>query len=300
MALTLYDANDPENTAVTYSLSGDDSGELEITAEGTLTFGSVPDYENPGDTDRNNRYEVTVEASDAGGMVGTRDVTVMVTNAKEGGMVTLSTLQPQIGVALMAEVTDLDGDVTDAKYQWHMGQGTVGEVCVSLTPVDTNEIAGATQASYTPKDSDEGNCLAVVVNYTDGQGSDTATEIAANLVVPDATPRAPVFGDEDLETDGVQNAMAERSVAENTVGGTNNDADDVDAPVMATDPNEDIVTHTLSGADAGSFTIERANGQINVAATAKLDREDERHVHRGRHGDRSEQHDLVDRGYHQD
>ena len=80
-----------------------------------------------------------------------------------------------------------------------------------------DEIKGATQASYTPKDSDEGNCLAVVVNYTDGQGSDTATEIAANLVVPDATPRAPVFGDEDLETDGVQNAMAERSVAENTV-----------------------------------------------------------------------------------
>ena len=116
--------------------------------------------------------------------------------------------------------------------------GLWGRYAVSLTPAVDNEIKGATQASYTPKDSDEGNCLAVVVNYTDGQGSDTATEIAANLVVPDATPRAPVFGDEDLETDGVQNAMAERSVAENTEGGTNDAADDVDAPVMATDPNE--------------------------------------------------------------
>ena len=76
-----------------------------------------------------------------------------------------------------------------------------------------------------------------------------------------------------LETDGVQNAMAERSVAENTVGGTDDAADDVDAPVMATDPNGDIVTHTLSGADAGSFTIDRGTGQIKVAAGVKLDRE---------------------------
>ena len=47
-------------------------------------------------------------------------------------MVTLSTLQPQIGVALMTEVTDLDGDVTGPKYQWHMEQGTVGLACVDL------------------------------------------------------------------------------------------------------------------------------------------------------------------------
>ena len=197
-----YEAADPEGATVTYSLSGDDGGEFTIAADGTLTFMSMPgpDYENPGDADWNNRYEVTVEASDATGMLGTRDVTVMVTNVMEAGMVTLSTLQPQIGVALMTEVTDLDGDVTGPKYQWHMEQGTVGQVCGSLTPADANEIEGATQASYTPKDDDDIMCLAVVVNYTDGQGSDTATAIAANPVVPDATPRAPVFGDEDLET----------------------------------------------------------------------------------------------------
>ena len=270
---TTYNATNPEGgAAVTFSLSGDDASKLQIMG-GTLTFMSDPDYENPGDADRNNRYEVTVEASDATGMLGTRDVTVMVTNVMEAGMVTLSTLQPQIGVALMTEVTDLDGDVTGPKYQWHMDQGNVGEPCGPLTPTDANEIEGATQASYTPKDDDDVMCLAVVVNYTDGQGSDTATATAMNPVVPDSTPRAPVFGDEDLETDGVQNALAERSVAENTVGGTDDAADDVDAPVMATDPNGDIVTHTLSGADAGSFTIDRGTGQIKVAAGVKLDRE---------------------------
>ena len=270
----IYNAADPEGATVTYSLAGDDASELEIDTNNgtTLTFMSMvgPDYENPSDADRNNRYEVTVEASDAGGMLGTRDVTVMVTNVMEAGMITLSTLQPTVGVALMTEVTDLDGDVTGPKYQWYMAQGAADQPCSTILTVEDNEIDKATQASYTPKDDDEVMCLAVVVNYTDGQGSDTATAIAANPVVPDATPRAPVFGDEDSDTEGVQNSMAERSVAENTVVGTD---DDVGDPVMATDPNGGIVTHTLSGTYAGSFTIDRGTGQINVAAGAKLDRE---------------------------
>ena len=125
-----YDAADPEEAVVTYSLSGDDASEFQINSDGVLTFGSEPDYENPSDAGRNNRYEVTVEASDAGGMVGTRDVTVMVTNAMEAGMVTFSTLQPQIGVALMSEVTDLDQDVTGAKYKWHSNQGTADQLAL--------------------------------------------------------------------------------------------------------------------------------------------------------------------------
>ena len=262
-----YDAADPEEAVVTYSLSGDDASEFQINSDGVLTFGSEPDYENPSDAGRNNRYEVTVEASDAGGMVGTRDVTVMVTNAMEAGMVTFSTLQPQIGVALMSEVTDLDQDVTGAKYKWHSNQGTADQACTPSTLDENNEIEGATQASYTPKDADNEMCLAVVVNYTDGQGSGMESEVAANPVVPDATPRAPIFGDEDTDTEGVQNDRAERSVDENTMADPNNsDVDNVGDPVMATDPNEEVVTHTLGGQGVGSFTInrERAKSKLRL------------------------------------
>ena len=42
---------------------------------------------------------------------------------------------------------------------------------------------------------------------------------------------------------------------------------------MATDPNEEVVTHTLGGQGVGSFTINRETGQIKVAAGAELDRE---------------------------
>ena len=67
---------------------------------------SEPDYEMPGDADGNNIYEVTVVATDATGRTGMKRVTVMVTNMDETGMVTLSTVQPRVGVELTASLTD--------------------------------------------------------------------------------------------------------------------------------------------------------------------------------------------------
>ena len=94
----------------------------------------------------------------------------------------------------------------------------------------------------------------------------------------DTRNQPPVFGDEDTDTDGVQNDMAARKVEENTEADAADDstADDTDGdppsdnvgmPVTATDPdpNEDPLTYTLSGADAGSFRV-RDNGQIEVGA----------------------------------
>ena len=69
---------------ITWSLSGDDSDDFSITktpwGHGELAFRYPPNYENPTDTDANNRYRVTVEASD-GTDTGTRQVIVTVTNA---------------------------------------------------------------------------------------------------------------------------------------------------------------------------------------------------------------------------
>ena len=49
-------ASPEDQEGVTWLLSGDDSG--------VFRFKALPDYEAPSDTDTNNEYEVTVEASD--------------------------------------------------------------------------------------------------------------------------------------------------------------------------------------------------------------------------------------------
>ena len=58
------------------------------------------------------------------------------------------------------------------------------------------------------------------------------------------------------------------------------DGDDTDSYIG----DGEILTYSLSGVDANSFTIERAEGQIKVGVGTKLDHEDEGHLYRHRHG----------------
>ena len=75
-------------------------------------------------------------AKDADDIRGTRDVEVKVTNVNEDGTVTLSTIQPRVGVSLTASLTDIDGPVTAVKWQWSVRQAAA--------------IDDATSDTYTP------------------------------------------------------------------------------------------------------------------------------------------------------
>ena len=90
----------------------------------TLSFKAKPDFEMPGDKNKDNIYEVTVEASDDVN-TATRSVTVKVTDSDEGGKVELSSQDALIGVELTATLTDSDGGVPDPReltgVTWHVG-----------------------------------------------------------------------------------------------------------------------------------------------------------------------------------
>ena len=72
----------------------------------------------PADAGRNNVYNITVTATDSDGQTDRKNVTVNVTNVQEEGTVTLSTLQPRVGIGVMATLTDLDGATTDVTWKW--------------------------------------------------------------------------------------------------------------------------------------------------------------------------------------
>jgi len=72
LGVTTLTASDPENDLLVYSLTGVDQDKFEIieVTENNLTsyelhFTSTPDFENPGDTDGNNQYEVSVIATES-------------------------------------------------------------------------------------------------------------------------------------------------------------------------------------------------------------------------------------------
>jgi hypothetical protein len=71
--------------AITYSISGGaDAAKFSIDGStGKLTFKTAPDFENPGDANKDNVYEVQVKATDAGGAASTKDMRVTVTDVSE-------------------------------------------------------------------------------------------------------------------------------------------------------------------------------------------------------------------------
>ena len=270
--LDTYTADDPEEDgAPTLALAGADRGKFNFE-NGALEFKAAPDYEKPGDANKDNVYEVTVEATDAVGNTGTKDVKVTVTNVNEAGTVTMSQRQPRVGVPITASVTDLDGDVSNVTWQWYDG-------AIIDSDLTQNAIAKATSATYKPVAEDVGDTLSARAMYTDGQGEGKTAMGALEIIVAvDTRNRPPAFDDQDEDTMGVQNDETTREVAENTKAADDADpdvaTDNVGSPVTATDPapNSDELDYTLEGADADSFTI-RATGQIEVGAGTELDYE---------------------------
>ena len=84
---------------------------------GELKFKAKPDYEMPTDADKDNVYEVTVQASD-GKLTGMQKVMVSVTNAEEEGVVTLNKVTPVVGIPVTASLTDPDGGISKLTWQW--------------------------------------------------------------------------------------------------------------------------------------------------------------------------------------
>ena len=162
---------------------------------------------------------VTVKA-EAGGEMKMVDVTVMVTNVEELGMVTLMPMRPSIGTEIIATLTDPDMPVTGTTWQWSRSM----EMEEGYT-----DITGATSATYTPMADDDTYYLKATAMYTDGLGSgkmaDEMTESPVSLFAIDG-PMSPSY---------VENGTA--AVATYNASG---DA----AP-----------TWTLEGDDAGDFTI---------------------------------------------
>ena len=80
-----YRATDPEGDAFTWIAPGGTDGHLfDISDRGVLTFRNPPDFDIEGDADRDNDYQVTVQARDDNFSTGAFEVTVTVTDVNEG------------------------------------------------------------------------------------------------------------------------------------------------------------------------------------------------------------------------
>ena len=196
-----YTASDPDGHSIQWlALAGTDASHFELTgadtdATRTLRFKRAPDFETK------NTYSVALKVKDRpndvpraedpnASLTTMLEVQVTVENVEEAGSVSLSgTLPPQVGEQVSAALTDPDGNITGATWQWQR-----------RLPGATmwDDITGAMAAAYSPVAEDVGFELQATVGYTDGHnsGKSAASDVTAVVVGGPGDPRElePVVG----------------------------------------------------------------------------------------------------------
>ena len=308
-------AYDPEDGDVSLTLTGADKDRFTLPAavantdstptdtwDSTLSFKAAPDYEKPGDANKDNTYEVTVTAAATNTGESEKrtslNVTVTVTNEQDDGELELSARQPRIGVEIMAEnLSDKDGPVSDVTWQWQRDSAPTPATDCSVDTIEWEEAKGdgAKTDTYTPASADDGKCLRVTASYTDPAGP-TSTDEVSGQPVQKARSLAPMFKDEDDTVRGRQ--IKPRYVVENAAAGDPVVADDDGETPDSATPSvdqvqaEDIldadatdnaeIAYSLSGPGASLFAItddggtSEAGGRITVMSANSLDYETRR------------------------
>ena len=154
--------------------------------------------------------------SDGKGNSDDHDVTISVTNVEEVGEVTISTLQPRVGVELTAGLTDPDGDITGLMWQWYRSTNiALNPDPAALTTTeceldDSNDcvIKDATSAAYIPTSGGRHRRNAHRGCHLQGwcRGGHAERSQCDRCCghIADRRPKAPEFPDKDTETEGVQ------------------------------------------------------------------------------------------------
>ena len=250
----------------------EDNGDFSISGDGVLSFNIPPDHESPDDASPgDNEYMIVVVASDGAPGSGTDDapiqmgyhkVVVEVTDEDEAGVITLSSLQPQVGAMLTASLSDVEvtpnppTNANDLTWEWERSRSrTSGFAPATGTGADT--------ATYTPVEDDGLHYLRVTATYEVAANDDTERTTRAVSVRP--ARAVPGTTDETATFPSDANA---RSVDENLPAGT-----EVGDPVEATDTADDVLTYSLTGAAADDFEIDPATAQITVGSRTVLDHE---------------------------
>ena len=238
-AIYTYRATDPEGADVSWGWSGADSSAFIVSESGVLSFVNPPDYESPTDSDSDNVYELTVEASDEQPSTTRLEVTVTVTNLTDARASIQGTVR--VGRTLTADTSGIPGkgsqDGPAFSYQWM---------------ADDKDIEGATRSTYEVADDDKGKSLKVKVTFTGDEGNEETVTSA---------PTEAVAGKSNNAATGALAITGIAQVGQTLTGDTSgvSDADGLEKATfsyqwMADD--SDIAgatgnTYTLAGADEG-------------------------------------------------
>lgn len=240
LEVTTVQASDPENAAISYAVTGGaDAGLFSIdSATGELRFLSVPDFEQAGDADGDNVYDVIVSASTATGSdsqalaIAVRDINDR--PIVQGGTSRSISLSENESIVTAVVAVDADND--------QLVYSITGGPDADLFTIDsrTGELSFITAPDYeAPGDQWESNFYSVTVSASDGQLS--------------------AFQSIQISVINVNEGLALTSPGE-FLAAENTTFVNI---VSATDIDGDAVSYSIvGGADASLFSIDAQTGAL--------------------------------------
>ena len=240
-------ATDPDSDdTLTYTLGGTDADSFSIAnTSGQLRTNVALDHE------RKTSYSVTVTATDSDNLSDTTTVTINVTNVNEAPNFT----EGSSATRAIAENTASDTNIGTPVAATDPDTGdtltyTLGGADAESFRIDNTNGQLRTSAAL---DYETKTSYSVSVSVSDDNGSSDSIDVMINVT---NVNEAPSFA----------TTTATRSIAENTAANTN-----IGAAFTATDADtEDTLTYTLEGADAASFRIDSATGQLQTKNRLRL------------------------------
>ena len=231
-------ATDDEGDALVYSLSGTDAALFTINANtGEVSFIAPPDFDMPGDDDRDNVYDIIVTASD-GTNSRNHNVAITVTNENDNIPVFTSpataNAQENQTAAYMAAATDADGDTLVYSLS-----GTDADLFT--IDANTGEVSFIEAPDFeAPGDDGGDNVYDIIVTASDGTNR---TNHNVAITVTSDNDNIPVF-----TSPAAANAQENQTAA---------------YMAAATDADGDTLVYSLSGTDAALFTIDANTGEVS-------------------------------------
>ncbi len=277
--LATYTVSDPEGDSAAFSLAGIDGGNFVFSINDDdgieLRFSSSPDYESPVDSDGNNRYVVTLRATDNGSpaATGQLDVIVVVTNVNEPPVVhgPSSESHPENSDVdeVIASYRASDPDLGDT-VTWSLINSVFGRDSVKFRINSDGELTFRKSPNFEMADDfGENNIYNVTVRTRDRGGLFDDHNVTITVTDENDKPKvASQIGDLtlQLEADPVISGATRVEHLEN---------DDSDVALYTvSDEDDDNVTLTLTGTDSGDFILD-SDGYLKFMNTPNYEMPDD-------------------------
>lgn len=251
VSVTTVFANDPERTALTYSIiGGADAARFTINASGGLSFIGSVNFEAPSDVGSNNVYDVIVQASD-GSLSDTQAIAVTVLNVNEAPVLTSATaFSVQENTTTVATITSADQENQTRTYSITGGSDAARFTINAVTGVLSFVAAPNFEA---PNDFGANNVYNINIAASDGSLSATQS---LSITVANVN-EAPVI------TSNGGGDTASLTINENAVAVTT---------FTSTDQENTARSYSITGgADAALFSINATTGVLTFIAARNFE-----------------------------